>query len=156
MKRVIELLSEIHRRFVWQAFTIYLLVAFVAYHVSEQIAVTRDLPIWFIDVAGLLLIIGLPIVLTTAVVQEGIPSAGRSDPDLRVNPGSSGSEPLIKATSRGHGFWQIFTWRNAILGGVAAFTLWAMVAAGWLILAQQLVSEAQRTEQQESVSGGER
>jgi hypothetical protein len=51
--------------------------------------------------------------------------------------------------------WQVFTWRNAILGGVAAFTLWAMVAAGWLILAEKIVDQIQNAEQQESVVDGE-
>jgi hypothetical protein len=54
VKRLFRLLSEIHRRFIWQAFAIYLLVAFVAYHVSVQIAQTRDLPDWFILVAVVL------------------------------------------------------------------------------------------------------
>ncbi len=39
---------------------------------------------------------------------------------------------------------RLFTWRNTILGGVAAFTLWAIVAAGWLYLADRLVTEIQQ------------
>ncbi len=155
MKRLLQLLSEIHRRFIWQAFAIYLLVAFVAYHISVQIAQTRDLPDWFIRVAVVLLVIGLPIILTTAIVQEGIPAIGRSDPALRVEADLWHGDSFAKRTAGQGGFWQIFTWRNALMGGVAAFTLWAMVAAGWLILAEKIVDEVQNAEQQESTVDGE-
>jgi hypothetical protein len=155
VKRVFRLLSEIHRRFIWQAFAIYLLVAFVAYHVSLQIAQTRGLPDWFVQVAGALLVIGLPIILTTAIVQEGIPAIGRSDPAMRVDADLWDRDPSAdRADGRGS-FWQAFTWRNAILGGVAAFTLWAMVAAGWLILAEKIVDEVQNAEQQETTVDGQ-
>ena len=156
VKRLLRLLSEIHRRFIWQAFAIYLLVAFVAYHVSVQIAQTRGLPDWFIQVAGVLLIIGLPIILTTAIVQEGIPAIGRSDPGLRVDADLWESDPSVMRSDGRGGVWEIFTWRNAILGGVAAFTLWAMAAAGSLILAEKIVDEVQNAEQQESTVDGQR
>ncbi len=155
MKRLVQLLFEIHRRFIWQAFSIYLLVAFVAYRVSEQIAQTRGLPDWFVPVAVVLLVVGLPIILTTAIVQEGIPAIGRSDPALRVDADLWKSDPSAMGTDGRGNVWQVFTWRNAILGGVAAFTLWAMVAAGWLILAEKIVDQIQNAEQQESVVDGE-
>jgi D-amino peptidase len=155
VKRLVQLLFEIHRRFIWQAFSIYLLVAFVAYRVSEQIAQTRGLPDWFVPVAVVLLVVGLPIILTTAIVQEGIPAIGRSDPALRVDADLWKSDPSAMGTDGRGNVWQVFTWRNAILGGVAAFTLWAMVAAGWLILAEKIVDQIQNAEQQESVVDGE-
>jgi hypothetical protein len=89
-------------------------------------------------------------------VQEGIPAIGRSDPGLRVDADLWDSDPSVERTDVRGSFWQIFTWRNAILGGVAAFTLWAMVAAGWLILAEKIVDELQNAEQQESTVDGER
>ncbi len=68
-----------------------------------------------------LLIIGLPIVLATAFVQEGGP--GRDGGDLDVAP---------PAAPPG-GASVLFTWRNALGGGVLAFALWGVVAAGWVL-----------------------
>lgn len=140
MSRLKYLLYEIHRRFLWQAFAIYIVIAIIAFHVSMYIAETRNLPGWFTDLSLILLIIGLPVVLTTAAVQEGIPSPGRSDPTIKAELAGQGSDSQSAAPRR-TGIARIFTWRNTIMGGVAAFTLWAIVAAGWLILAEQIVDE---------------
>jgi hypothetical protein len=142
VSRIAEVLHEIHRRFLWQAFAIYILVAVIAFHVSRHIAVTRELPGWFTDLSLILLIIGLPIVLITAAVQEGIPSPGKSDPTIKAGLDSPGLQPAPK--SHRTGMARVFTWRNTIMGGVAAFTLWAIIAAGWLILAEQIVSDMRR------------
>jgi hypothetical protein len=139
-----QLLSEVHRRFLWQAFAIYIVVAIIAYHVSGHIATSRNLPGWFVDVSLVLLIIGLPIVLITAAVQEGIPSPGRSDPSLSIDLDSASDRSSPTAAPPRAGLARLFTWRNAIMGGVAAFTLWAIVAAAWLILAEQLVRDLSR------------
>lgn len=154
MRQPKRVLSEIHRRFLWQALAIYIVVAIIAYHVSGHIAVTRNLPGWFLDLSMVLLIIGLPIVLTTAAVQEGIPSPGRSDPSLSVE-ADAGSSTRPKRAHRRVGIARVFTWRNAIMGGVAAFTLWAIIAAGWLILAEQLVDDLRRPEKEASAVDGQ-
>jgi hypothetical protein len=139
----------------WQALAIYIVVAVIAYHVSGHIAATRNLPDWFVEVSLVLLIIGLPIVLATAAVQEGIPSPGRSDPSLRVDVSTESDSPR-KDRSYRIGMARLFTWRNAIMGGVAAFTLWAIIAAGWLILAEQLVTDMRRPENDAAAIDGER
>lgn len=139
MNRLMQVLSEIHRRFLWQAFAIYVVVAIIAFNVSRHIAATRSLPGWFTEMSLILLIIGLPIVLTTAAVQEGIPSPGKSDPTIKTDIASS--KRAQAPASRRTGLARVFTWRNAIMGGVAAFTLWAIIAAAWLILAEQIVND---------------
>ncbi len=155
MRQTKRVLSEIHRRFLWQAFAIYIVVAIIAYHVSEYIAATRSLPGWFVDVSLVLLVIGLPIVLTTAAVQEGIPSPGRSDPSLSIDV-DAGTDPQRQGARRRIGIARLFTWRNAIMGGVAAFTLWAIVAAAWLILAEQLVTDLRRPAKDAPAVDGEK
>ncbi len=135
LKRII---LEIHRRLLWQAFIAYFVVSVVVLEVSVAIAERRDLPGWFTLLSIILLIIGLPVVLTTAALQKGIPQIGRSGPTLK----SDGEKPETSLKARSGGARDIFTWRNAILGGVAAFTLWALVAAGWLALAGDLVDGA--------------
>lgn len=134
MANIRAILKEIHRRSLWQILAFYVFVSVVVYEVSSAIVERRALPDGFMMLALILLIIGFPIVMITAAVQEGIPRIGRSDPTLRVE---SGENP--GAAVRARGVRRVFTWRNAILGGVVAFTLWALVAAGWIVWADQLV-----------------
>ena len=135
-----QIAQEIHRRSLWQIFGFYLVIAVVVLEVSSAIAQRRMLPEWFAVLALVLLIVGLPVIIITAVLQEGIPRLGRSDPNLEVELGNDPEKLKVKATGL-HGF---FTWRNAIMGGVAAFTLWAIVAVGWLVLADQFVSQVRK------------
>ncbi len=132
-----QIAREIHRRSLWQIFGFYVIVAVVVFEVSSAIAVRRELPEWFVIFALVLLIVGLLVVLITAALQEGIPRLGRSDPSLKVQAGDDPEKLTVEPT----GFRRLFTWRNAIMGGVAAFTLWAIVAVGWLVLADQFVSQ---------------
>jgi hypothetical protein len=146
-----RLIREIHRRFLWQAFLIYSVVAYITVQVSQHIAVRRELPEWFTVLAIILLIIGLPIVLITAAVQEGIPIIGRSDPDMRVDiKGASGSSEEVRVRVQPQGLQRLFTWRNAFLGGVAAFTLWALVAVSWLLVAEKIVDSTSEPASQEA------
>jgi tetratricopeptide (TPR) repeat protein len=71
-----RLIHEIHARSLWQVLAIYLGTSWA---VLEAIGVISDaiaLPDWVQPVGVILLLIGLPIVLATAFVQEGV--AGRS------------------------------------------------------------------------------
>ena len=154
MERLKRFFHEVHRRFLWQALIFYLAFSTAALYVSQQIAERRELPAWFTEFAIILLIFGLPIVLITAAVQEGIPKLGRSDPTLRVDVEALDDPASLKVQpERGH--WRSFTWRNAMLGGFIAFTIWAIVALGWLLLANRLVTDAQRSTAEQPVVGGE-
>jgi hypothetical protein len=139
MTRFEHILREINRRFIWQTLAIYLVFAWVALGVSRAMIEARELPDGFNLLAIILLAIGLPIVLTTAYLQQGIPSLGRSDPTLQIELDLEGSDDDLGVRIPDTGVRSLFTWRNAILGGVAAFTLWALVAVGWLLLAAELV-----------------
>ncbi|UCF18811.1 MAG: hypothetical protein JSU87_12855 [Gemmatimonadota bacterium] len=132
MTRIKQILREIHNRFLWQISLAYLIGSVITYRVSDALAQSRQLPEWFGAFSIVLLVIGLPIVLTTAFVQRGL---------RHWRPGSraEGNETADEAGVERKGIGSLFTWRNAILGGVAAFTLWAIVAAGWLLLADELV-----------------
>jgi len=90
-------------------------------------------------VAIILLIIGLPVVLATAFVQQGVggdgtPAPGRSPaeptplPDRSAPPASAGAPSGPGEIRR-----RLFTWRNAILGGAAAFATLAVLLGGWLV-----------------------
>ncbi len=135
MEKLGQIIRELQRRLVWQVLTIYLVGAFASFRVSQAIAERRDLPAGFTAFFIVLLVIGLAVVLTTTFVQEGFPGAsnrgGETDPEGKAD----------RAESEAGLAQRVFTWRNAILGGVAAFTLWAIVAVGWLVLAEQLVHQ---------------
>ncbi len=57
----------------------------------------------------------------------------------------------VTVRRRATGVRRVFTWRNAILGGFAAFTLWALVAAAWLLLANELVDRVRDPGAEEAV-----
>ena len=114
-----RLILEIHRRSLWQVLGIYLVASWAVLSVVDTLGGALNLPDWFPSVALALLLVGLPIVLATAFVQEGGP--GREARDVEV------AAPPSRASG-------LFTWRNAFGGGVLAFALWGVVAAGWALL----------------------
>ncbi len=123
-----KLIHEIHRRSLWQVMGIYLGGSWVALQAVDVLANNFGLPPWFPGLALGLLVIGLPITLATAFVQERVVAplvAGEAD-DPAADPRAS-----VAASRPTH--HRLLTWRNAILGGVGAALLWAGVAVGWLM-----------------------
>jgi serine/threonine-protein kinase len=136
--RVTKLIREIHRRSIWQVLGIYVVGSWLVLQVVDTLAGALNLPDWAPPLALFLLIIGLPIVLATAVIQGVSPPTSGADTGVDEEAaGVAGREPAGAASSAVHGSdaeRQLFTWRNAILGGGVAFALWGIVAAGWLAL----------------------
>ena len=125
-----KLIQEIHRRSLWQVLGIYAVGAWVALQVVDVLAQNFGLPEWFPAFALALLVIGLPIVLATAFVQVGGRGPEPSDGEVvQAGPDASSVSPPARGSSGG----TPFTWKNAILGGVGAFALWGVVAAGWML-----------------------
>jgi TolB-like protein/Flp pilus assembly protein TadD len=136
--RVTKLIREIHRRSIWQVLGIYVVGSWLVLQVVDTLAGALNLPDWAPPLALFLLIIGLPIVLATAVIQGVSPPTSGADTGADEEAaGVAGREPAGAASSGAQGSEaerQLFTWKNAILGGVVAFALWGIVAAGWLAL----------------------
>jgi eukaryotic-like serine/threonine-protein kinase len=133
MTRIKQLIHEIHRRSLWQVLAIYAVGAWVAYQVILGLVQGLGLPDWVPAFAIVLFIIGLPIVIATAFVQEGVaggpaPSAdaadGQSDREADAPTGSKAA-----ASEGGRGLRHVLTWRRSLSAGVLAFALLA-VAAG--------------------------
>ncbi|MEJ2204670.1 MAG: tetratricopeptide repeat protein [Gemmatimonadota bacterium] len=121
-----SLLQEIHRRSLWQVLAIYLVGGWAVLQVVDTLASVLQLPDWAPSMALFLIIIGLPIVLATAVIQ------GRSGPsgvEIPAEAASGGTTATAGPPGR-----DLFSWRNALGGGVAAFALWGVVSAGWILL----------------------
>ena len=145
-----KLIREIHRRSLWQVLAIYLAGSWVAFEVVGEVTEAAALPDWVPGFALVLLIIGLPIVLATAFVQEGVgggspepePPRGSSD-DGGLEGGSSAGPaapgeagPAVAraaANPERSGRGRLFTWRNAALGGVGAFALLGIATAASVV-----------------------
>lgn len=163
MARIRDLIHEIHRRSLWQVLSIYLVGSWVAIQVVSTLTRTLGLPDWFPPMAVVLLLVGLPIVLATAFVQEGGPGGGEhGEPADGPGDAAGAAAPLRTEEDRGDGspdgprsgsggaadpagagtapppgvgpLRRHLTWRNAALGGLAGFALWGIVAAGWLVV----------------------
>jgi tetratricopeptide (TPR) repeat protein len=172
-----NLLQEIHRRSVWQVLGVYLAVSWVVIQVVETLTESAGLPDWVPPGALVLLLIGLPIVLATAFVQEGVgsgqgtaddsgsagpaptasvvateaagdPAAGIPASAHATSPGeesadrhvaqpdsapnlAAGTGSLDRPSTRPSAAHRLFTWRNAIVGGVLAFAFLGVAVAGY-------------------------
>ena len=148
MEQLKRLIRDIHRRNLWQVLAIYVAASWVVFEIVQTVTEGLGLPPWFPPFAALLLLIGLPIVLATAFVQEGMPPTGREDPTLMpATDMETGARPDEK-----EGVGRLFTWRNAILGGLAALALWGVAATGWLLLAGPPNSEITAADRPQSIA----
>ncbi len=129
-----RLIHEVHRRSLWQVLGIYLVGAWIGYEVIQSLTEGMGLPAWFPALAVVLFIIGLPVVLATAFVQEGV---GARQPSGELETTTGGTPIPSKAVDEG-AHHRIFTWRNAIGGGVVAFALWGVVATAWLFFGPEV------------------
>ena len=131
MTHLRHLIREVHRRSLWQVLLIYVGAAWACYEIIDTITDRLLLPEWLPILAIVLFLIGLPIVLATAFVQEGTPLRLGGEPSAP----SDGESPAASRapTDRGRAE-RLLTWRNALMGAVFAFALWGLVAAGWLLL----------------------
>jgi tetratricopeptide (TPR) repeat protein len=142
------LINEAHRRSLWQVIGIYLVASWLVFQVVQTLTEGLGLPDWVPPFALILLLIGLPIVVATAFVQEGGPVAGSraetpADGTARVE-GAAGGEgaaphedvpplpsPEVDTEELGT-HHRLFTWRNAILGGLLGFALLGILTAGYM------------------------
>jgi TolB-like protein len=140
VNRLKQLIHEIHRRSLWQVLGIYVVASWAVLQVADTFASALGLPDWFPPLALGLLVVGLPIVLATAFVQEGMgsrPVAGEIEPGSAAADAAdtAGAAPVGARSEAPESNWLrgLLTWRNAVTGGVLAFALWGVVAAGWLL-----------------------
>jgi TolB-like protein len=99
---------------------LYLLSSIVILALVQLVASLLDLPPWVLPGAAVLLLIGIPIILGTALLQRG---------SLSV-PGPVG---------------RLLTWRRAILGGVVALGAWGLAVTAYLTAARRPPSALAQT-----------
>ncbi len=154
-----SLVGEVHRRSLWQVVGIYLGASWIVLQVIETLTETAGLPDWIGPFAIVLLLVGFPIMLATAFIQEGLAKSREREPASAATAAGEGEVaaphesstastateaatlasretegPAPSATSGLGAHHRIFTWRNALLGGVAAFTLLGIVTAAWIVM----------------------
>jgi TolB-like protein len=129
MKRLKQFITEIHRRSLWQVLLIYCGAALVAYQAVQALTEGLGLPQWFPAFAIVLFIVGLPIVLATALVREvEAPSPAPAEAEPRI------VEPEAEAARDETGRRRRFlTWRSAGLSFMAALAVWGVVATAWML-----------------------
>jgi hypothetical protein len=71
---LLRLAREVHRRSVWQVLSAYGVASWVVYEAVVNLMEGLGLPGWVGPTALVLLLLGLPMVLATAIVQEGGPA----------------------------------------------------------------------------------
>jgi eukaryotic-like serine/threonine-protein kinase len=143
MHRLKHLIAEAHRRSLWQVLGVYLLASWAVVELVETLTGVWGLPDWIPPFAFILLLVGLPIVLATAVVQEGGPRAPGRGPLEAAGPvpgttdsPASGLKPPDRdeVPSSLRPFLQRhLTWPRAIGGGVAAFAVLGLLVGGYFL-----------------------
>ena len=99
-----KFIGEIHRRSLWQVLGIYVFASWAVLGGVDTLGDALGLPDWFPRLALGLLIVGLPIVLATAFVQEGgrgheVRGAGLDE--------APEAQPEFEGASRTGGGWHI-------------------------------------------------
>jgi tetratricopeptide (TPR) repeat protein len=125
-----KLIHEMHRRSLWQVLGIYAAGSWVALEVVAQLAESLALPEWVDPLAVVLLVIGFPIVMATAFVQES-PAEAAAEADHESPAGKEVAKKTAAPVRPGH---RLLTWRNAIVGGILAFLLLGSMVGAFMLL----------------------
>jgi tetratricopeptide (TPR) repeat protein len=113
----------------WQVLALYAGASWLVLQVVDVVKDNLGLPDWVFPFALLLLLIGLPIIVATAVVQSRHAAAVAGD---QATPVDSQRKAL---TSPGSGAGRsVFTWKNAIAGGGLALLLLIIVTTGFMMM----------------------
>jgi tetratricopeptide (TPR) repeat protein len=92
------------------------------------------LPDWFFRGALILLLIGLPIVIATAIVQgrRRAPLVGEPAAPVGVSEAADAAEPSETAAQPAAASHHWLNWRNASLGFVGAFAAWGLIISVYM------------------------
>jgi tetratricopeptide (TPR) repeat protein len=110
---------------------VYLGGSYALLEVMDIFTDQLGLPDWFFRGALIMLLIGLPIVIATAVVQgrRRSPVVGEPSAPAVAAEAAEAGEPAARAVAASH-HW--LNWRNAVLGFVGAFAVWGVIVSVYM------------------------
>jgi len=130
-----KLAREIHRRSVWQVVAVYVLLGWGLLVAAGEVTTRVGLPSWTPAMTLVLVVLGLPMVIATAVVQEGIPWLRIED---YVDPNElEGLTPeQVHVIPQAHPLYNeaMLTWRNAVLLGVMSGAVLVTSVVAYLMM----------------------
>ncbi|MBT8477901.1 MAG: tetratricopeptide repeat protein [Gemmatimonadetes bacterium] len=130
-----QLVGQVGGRSVWQVLVLYMGASWGVLEVVDVLKDNMGLPDWVFPFAVVLLLIGLPIMLGTAVIQARFAAraGGAAEPATSGDPlpaSASAADEQVGDLAAHH----FFTWRRALLGGAAAFVLLTVVTTGFMFM----------------------
>lgn len=135
MNAILRALTEVHRRSVWQVVGVYIATSWGVLGVVDFFTDSAGLPDWTPTMALVLLLIGLPIMVATAIIQGGARAAREASPpgpdESQVDRAVAEPTAAVSETDASS-IRALFTWRNAIRGGIAAFALLGVVVGAYV------------------------
>lgn len=136
-----EIWAGIRRARLVQVLVVYVGASFVVLQVVELFIEQLGLPDWFFPGAVALLLIGLPIILATAIVQsapsaspEGPQATGLDSASMIPELAEPAPDRAVTATQVATVAKHWLTWRKAIMGGVLAFAAWGVFVTAYMTM----------------------
>jgi tetratricopeptide (TPR) repeat protein len=122
-------LLESSGRSLWQVLALYAGASWVVLQVVDVVKDNMGLPDWVFPFALLLLLIGLPIIVATALVQGRRVSGSVTDASREAGP-----DDRLPAVAEPAVHHKLLTWKNSLLGGGLALLFLALVTAGFMYM----------------------
>ena len=116
-----------------QVLGLYAAGSWLVLQVVDVLVDNMGLPDWVFPFAIVLLLIGLPIILATAVVQKRLATPA-ADPAMSGETPAPSAVDAAMSVSAPPEVRRLFTWRNALLGGGLAFLFLALVTGGFMYM----------------------
>ncbi len=142
MSRFRDLLADGRQRALLQATAVFAASSWVVLQVLDVLINNGIVPTWVFRGALILLLVGLPVVLVTSFVQasRAAPASEGGSREPTGQPAHGGPSPGgevssadgVESARESPAHQRLFTWRNAVLGGVGAFTLLGFASVGYM------------------------
>ncbi len=126
--------ETIQRTNLTRILVVYLGGSYAVLEISDIFVDRLGLPDWVFPGVIALLLLGLPIVVATALVQKRRPGRPQSQAEPAEGLEAVSASPATAAPSAATDGGPWLTWRRAILGFVSAFALWGIVVAGYMAM----------------------
>ena len=121
-----------------QVLGIYGAGSWVVLQVVDVLRENMGLPNWVFPFALVLLLIGLPVILTTAFVQKRMSTASAVPVDGSESSAGSSAAAAVPAVDAGPQpspeMRRMFTWKNALVGGGLALVMLVVVTGGFMYM----------------------